>query len=204
MRNSGVVRILKLSILAFNVCSTHCFGAKVLNTVDKMELDRSIKAIEEHVVSVILFGVAQVIWILVILLCVYRQKCTKVEGTDENDTRIGRMTTNVRHRPGYVSSIMRDSASSNQTALSQIPIPTSCTGAVSTSMMDEKIINYSIATLDDSELLCPICLDLFESEKDSACLSCSHVFHLLCLQKWIVKTPIPVCPVCRHDLRIHL
>lgn len=198
---SRINRALILSLLVFSVYSPRCLGAVLLNTADKVELDRSVKAKEGPTASVILFCFAQAVWLLAALFCICRRKCAKPQTTDEFDASNDR--TMVDLTPGSEQSFFstRDYVSTTPTA-TRITVPTECTGAALKTKKDEQIIEYSIASLDDRELLCPICLDLFQSEKDSACLSCTHVFHLHCLQKWIAKSPIPACPVCRHDLRI--
>jgi hypothetical protein len=47
---------------------------------------------------------------------------------------------------------------------------------------------------------CPICLQGFERNRENCVLSCSHVFHLKCIEsfeQFSIKTPC--CPVCRNE-----
>ncbi|KNA06353.1 hypothetical protein SOVF_181820 [Spinacia oleracea] len=49
--------------------------------------------------------------------------------------------------------------------------------------------------------VCAICLDnLLEGEICRVLPSCNHVFHLNCVDKWILKSP--VCPVCRSSIKV--
>ncbi|KAL2939785.1 RING-H2 finger protein ATL56, partial [Bienertia sinuspersici] len=48
---------------------------------------------------------------------------------------------------------------------------------------------------------CPICLDnVMEGDICRVLPSCKHVFHLNCVDKWILKSP--VCPVCRSSVKL--
>lgn len=46
--------------------------------------------------------------------------------------------------------------------------------------------------------LCSICLETTESLGDYGSLSCSHVFHKACLNRWAKNNN--TCPICRHVL----
>ncbi|CAO2823024.1 unnamed protein product [Amaranthus hypochondriacus] len=49
--------------------------------------------------------------------------------------------------------------------------------------------------------VCAICLDnLVEGEICRVLPGCKHVFHLNCVDKWLLKSP--VCPVCRSSVRV--
>ncbi|VDN58070.1 unnamed protein product [Dracunculus medinensis] len=45
---------------------------------------------------------------------------------------------------------------------------------------------------------CTICLMDFEADEDVRCLCCTHVFHVTCIDRWLVYNK--KCPVCRIDL----
>lgn len=46
---------------------------------------------------------------------------------------------------------------------------------------------------------CPVCLTWFEPESEINRLSCGHLFHTLCLKKWLDYLNI-TCPLCRTPL----
>lgn len=45
---------------------------------------------------------------------------------------------------------------------------------------------------------CCICLQLFEVEEEMVQLSCLHVYHRSCIQRWFRESP--TCPICRFRL----
>ena len=49
----------------------------------------------------------------------------------------------------------------------------------------------------DKELICSICLEEFNSEKEIAFLDCKHFYHMECIIKWIKKDAS--CPLCRNN-----
>ena len=62
----------------------------------------------------------------------------------------------------------------------------------------KKIENQSLKRISsDKEILCPICLEEFNSE-NQIILSCSHVFHSKCLKSFEQHTKIKMCPICRR------
>lgn len=46
---------------------------------------------------------------------------------------------------------------------------------------------------------CSVCLTQFEPESEINCLSCGHVFHKVCLEKWLKYWNV-TCPLCRTSL----
>ncbi|XP_004502109.1 probable E3 ubiquitin-protein ligase XERICO [Cicer arietinum] len=46
---------------------------------------------------------------------------------------------------------------------------------------------------------CSVCLTQFEPESEINCLSCGHLFHKVCLEKWLDYWNI-TCPLCRTPL----
>ncbi|KAI5682981.1 hypothetical protein M9H77_04209 [Catharanthus roseus] len=44
---------------------------------------------------------------------------------------------------------------------------------------------------------CPVCLTQFEPEAEINHLSCGHVFHKMCLEKWLKYWNV-TCPLCRN------
>ncbi|XP_022728410.1 probable E3 ubiquitin-protein ligase XERICO [Durio zibethinus] len=46
---------------------------------------------------------------------------------------------------------------------------------------------------------CSVCLTQFEPESEINCLSCGHLFHKVCLEKWLNYWNV-TCPLCRTPL----
>ncbi|KAF5741354.1 putative RING/U-box superfamily protein [Tripterygium wilfordii] len=46
---------------------------------------------------------------------------------------------------------------------------------------------------------CSVCLNQFEPESEINCLSCGHLFHKICLERWLKYSNI-TCPLCRTPL----
>lgn len=54
-----------------------------------------------------------------------------------------------------------------------------------------------VASTEDSQLQCCICLGDINKGKQ---LSCSHVFHMGCLRTWLIEKA--ECPTCRKPIRL--
>ncbi|XP_050204416.1 probable E3 ubiquitin-protein ligase XERICO [Mercurialis annua] len=46
---------------------------------------------------------------------------------------------------------------------------------------------------------CSVCLTQFEPESEINCLSCGHLFHKVCLEKWLNYWNV-TCPLCRSSV----
>ena len=46
---------------------------------------------------------------------------------------------------------------------------------------------------------CSVCLTQYEPESEINCLSCGHLFHKVCLEKWLNYSNV-TCPLCRTPL----
>lgn len=55
---------------------------------------------------------------------------------------------------------------------------------------------------DDGGEKCTICLSLFEIENDVRRLPCMHLFHMDCVDQWLVTNKH--CPICRVDIETRL
>ena len=49
----------------------------------------------------------------------------------------------------------------------------------------------------ESAVDCPVCLQSFENGDRCRSLLCRHIFHVQCVDLWLLKNSI--CPVCRSD-----
>ncbi|KAJ4977400.1 hypothetical protein NE237_002506 [Protea cynaroides] len=57
----------------------------------------------------------------------------------------------------------------------------------------------SIFNCNQSEQECPVCLNRFEPDSEVNQLCCDHLFHKICLEKWLDYWNI-TCPLCRTPL----
>ena len=60
---------------------------------------------------------------------------------------------------------------------------------------------YKNLKLED-DTTCSICMDNMLEKDITRLLPCKHLFHRLCIDKWI-KTESYKCPVCRHPSGSH-
>lgn len=78
-----------------------------------------------------------------------------------------------------------------------------CCGSPSESYMEEfrnrtPAIHYgSVHSCTPNHQECPVCLTEFELDAEINHLSCGHVFHSLCLEKWLKYWHV-TCPLCRN------
>ncbi|GAA0155010.1 hypothetical protein LIER_12837 [Lithospermum erythrorhizon] len=49
---------------------------------------------------------------------------------------------------------------------------------------------------------CSVCLTEFKPDSEINCLPCGHVFHKLCLEKWLKYWNV-TCPLCRNCMLPH-
>jgi hypothetical protein len=57
-------------------------------------------------------------------------------------------------------------------------------------------------TDEDTEDVCPICLEAFVSENPAIICACTHNFHFQCVEEWLQRSPS--CPVCFSKLKYDL
>ncbi|XP_055690023.1 cell surface glycoprotein 1 isoform X2 [Lutzomyia longipalpis] len=55
---------------------------------------------------------------------------------------------------------------------------------------------------EDNTEKCTICLSQFENDNDVRRLPCMHLFHMDCVDQWLVTNKH--CPICRVDIETHL
>lgn len=78
--------------------------------------------------------------------------------------------------------------------------PFECRGIPSGSYMEDfrsrtPAVHYDSVCTSNQE--CSVCLADFNHDVEINRLSCGHVFHKLCLEKWIKNWNV-TCPLCRH------
>ncbi|XP_059318366.1 probable E3 ubiquitin-protein ligase XERICO [Lycium ferocissimum] len=81
--------------------------------------------------------------------------------------------------------------------------PFECRGTPSGSYMEEfrsrtPAVRYDSLCISNHPTAqeCPVCLADFNHDAEINCLSCGHVFHKLCLEKWLKSWNV-TCPLCR-------
>ncbi|XP_042520670.1 probable E3 ubiquitin-protein ligase XERICO [Macadamia integrifolia] len=57
----------------------------------------------------------------------------------------------------------------------------------------------SLCNCNQSEQECPVCLNRFERDSEVNQLCCGHLFHKICLERWLDYWNI-TCPLCRTPL----
>jgi len=62
----------------------------------------------------------------------------------------------------------------------------------------EKIPEVIYEQLKTDEKQCPICMEDFASDSKIRKIACNHLFHTLCLDKWLSANHN--CPLCRSDV----
>lgn len=65
--------------------------------------------------------------------------------------------------------------------------------------MFESVSNTSPGEDKCNDTNCAICLQDFENKEEGRKLpSCKHVFHLKCIDEWLIRQGS--CPICRRDV----
>ena len=74
--------------------------------------------------------------------------------------------------------------------------------AVTTAQLEriDKVFFVKKPTVRGEEEKCSICLLEFLDRELINMLACSHLFHVLCLRNWLVRTP--KCPVCKVAIQL--
>lgn len=80
--------------------------------------------------------------------------------------------------------------------------PFECRGSPSGSYMEEfrsrtPAVRYDSLCSNHPTQECVVCLAEFKHDEEINCLSCGHVFHKLCLEKWLKNWNV-TCPLCRN------
>ncbi|KAJ9176752.1 hypothetical protein P3X46_012032 [Hevea brasiliensis] len=57
----------------------------------------------------------------------------------------------------------------------------------------------AVCSCKQSQHDCPVCLTQFEPDSVINCLSCGHLFHKVCLEKWLDYWNV-TCPLCRSPV----
>jgi len=66
----------------------------------------------------------------------------------------------------------------------------------------DKLPEVCFSELKTDEKSCSICMDDFEPQSILRKISCSHLFHKNCLDKWLTENSYK-CPICRSSVAEH-
>ena len=66
----------------------------------------------------------------------------------------------------------------------------------------DKIPLVDFSDLQTDEKACSICLDEFEQNSTIRKITCGHLFHVECIDKWLTENSYK-CPVCRSEIAKH-
>lgn len=61
-----------------------------------------------------------------------------------------------------------------------------------------QIINIPIENVNESDGMCPICIESFKELQKGRVLRCGHKYHLLCIDKWLMQHTS--CPLCKAEI----
>jgi hypothetical protein len=61
----------------------------------------------------------------------------------------------------------------------------------------EQIIKLPIENVNENDGTCSICLDTFKDLEKARVMPCSHKYHLLCIDKWLMQHSS--CPLCKVE-----
>jgi hypothetical protein len=65
-----------------------------------------------------------------------------------------------------------------------------------------KKLIYAEGVPPSEKQCCPICYEEFHLNDKCGITNCNHIFHYECIKMWLTeKCRIPICPICRKDLR---
>ncbi|GMI87529.1 hypothetical protein HRI_002422200 [Hibiscus trionum] len=62
------------------------------------------------------------------------------------------------------------------------------------------VVRYNRSIDENGEVACAICLCKIEEDGEMRELRCDHLFHQVCLDRWLGYSYSSTCPVCRATL----
>lgn len=66
----------------------------------------------------------------------------------------------------------------------------------------DKLKVHAYEKFEDKDTSCSICVDEFYKEDIVRLLPCNHIFHRICIDKWLLNESY-MCPVCRKSAGEH-
>ena len=64
----------------------------------------------------------------------------------------------------------------------------------------EEICPAEEISVEELEETCPVCLNTFQEKQTVRRLACNHLYHVDCIDQWMVGKEEPSCPKCRAPL----
>lgn len=101
------------------------------------------------------------------------------------------MSSNVKAAPGARRKPVKASALAQQLGLAPVPVP-----KLTSSQWTEVRLRAQARGDTSHTESCPICTEEFKGS-EQVLLSCSHVFHKICLRNFELFSGNKVCPICR-------
>jgi hypothetical protein len=103
--------------------------------------------------------------------------------------------------PSFFTNIIYSS-----TVIPNTDVNTDVKNIVTDEILDENTKKLLFKNLDSNLKInyktCSICIDDYEEESEIRQLNCNHVFHITCIDPWLLKESYK-CPLCRDDTLPH-
>lgn len=179
-------------------------------------LNISFKVLKAQDVVLLLFAVVQIAWMVCCCCCVFRNnKPTSRAGESGRGHGTERARETGRSREtwrstwnqfwfassGWMGSESRRTLDVVLDEVTLTPLQPQPPPVAESALVED--LQFVVRNLDDDESLCPICLDHFTPNIDTAVLPCMHSLHLVCLIQCAAMSTGTNCPVCRADVRRH-
>jgi hypothetical protein len=108
--------------------------------------------------------------------------------------------------PNFFTNIIYSSIIIPNSALNQPTSYPDVKNVVTDEILDENTKKLLFKNLDSNlktnYKTCSICIDDYDDESEIRQLNCNHVFHITCIDPWLLKESYK-CPLCRDDTLPH-
>jgi hypothetical protein len=108
--------------------------------------------------------------------------------------------------PNFFTNVIYSSIVIPNTALNQPTSYPDVKNVVTDEILDENTKKLLFKNLDSNlktnYKTCSICIDDYDDESEIRQLNCNHVFHITCIDPWLLKESYK-CPLCRDDTLPH-
>lgn len=108
--------------------------------------------------------------------------------------------------PSFFTNIIYSSIILPNSTLNQPPSYTDVKNVVTDEILDQNTKKIIFKNLDLNLKInyktCSICIDDYDDDSEIRQLNCNHVFHITCIDPWLLKESYK-CPLCRDDTLPH-